>query len=465
MRYVTKIISQLFIFSLVILIFSANLRAAGSGNVTQPPATFSNQALEKLVQPIALYPDLLLQQLLAAATFPEQLLDAAMYNEQGNPPENIPSQNWDQSVKAIANYPSILRHLANNLDWTINLGSAFINQNAELRDTIQKLRLRAKNAGNLKDTAQQSVIEEKTPQGENVIRIESSDPQVVYVPSNTTTVIYEEPVDTSDYWAPVVTFGLGMAMGYAMGDDDDDHYYGGYYGPGFWHNDDAIDDWVDYRQDRWDDVHDFRNDRQEFRQDSREDWREYRQGLDKKQQDWKAQAQNRAGQMTPEQRAQASSRANNARASWQGKSADQRAAALQDRSASSSSFSNSGRAQQARQNNSTGTFSKTSGSGFSSADREAANQRLNSVRSSDHSKQWQARQAATRSGSTSYGSGSGSYNRGSAYSGMSSRSYSASRASARGSYSMNRSAGGFSRGGGGFSRGGGGGFRGGGGRR
>jgi len=316
-------------------LFGASLACAAQsvGTTQSAPANLSQAELEKLVQPIALYPDLLLQQVLAAATFPEQILDAAMYNEQGKDPQGIKSQPWDDSVKGVANYPSILVKLASDLDWTLRLGSAFINQNEDLRRAIQTMRARAKAVGNLKESDQQHVISETGANNTTIIRIESADPQVVYVPASTATV-YEKPVDTSSWLVPLASFGVGMAMGYAIGDDDDNHYYygGGFYGPGFWYGGPAVDTWVDYRRDRWDDAYDFANDRQDWHQDNRDDWREYRQDLGRKQAEWRDARATRGATLNPEKRAEAQTRLTNARTSRASGSVDQRQAALQSRS-------------------------------------------------------------------------------------------------------------------------------------
>jgi hypothetical protein len=273
------------------------------------PTSFSKSELEKLVQPIALYPDILLQQILAASTFPEQLIDAALYHEQAKDPKNIIAQPWDDSVKSIANYPSLLTMMVSDIDWTISIASAFVNQSIELKKAIQTLRSKAKALGNLKTSEYETVTLDTTPKGETVIKIESADPQVIYVPSGSyTTVVYQEKVSTSDYLVPVASFGLGMALGYAMADDDD-HYYGGYYGPGFWYRDDAVNNWVDYRNDRWDDAYDFANDRQDWRQDNADDWREYRQDLGRDRQDWANQRKANGKSMSPEKRAEVQSKA------------------------------------------------------------------------------------------------------------------------------------------------------------
>jgi hypothetical protein len=412
--------------------------AQSKGSPKGAPASLSRGELEKLVQPIALYPDILLQQMLAASTFPEQVLDAAMYNEQGGDPEGIKNQPWDDSVKGIANYPSVLVKLASDLDWTITLGSAFINQNEDLRSAIQTMRARAKTVGNLKDSEQQNVIEEQGANSTTIIRIEPAQPEVVYVPATTTATVYEKPVDNSSTWlVPLASFGVGMALGYALGDDHDDHYYygGGFYGPGFWYGGPAVNNWVDYRRDRWDDAYDFARDREEWRQDNRDDWREYRQDLGRKQQEWRQERRVNGTTMTPEKRAEARSRASTARASYQGKSPEQRRAALQ----------------------SSELGARASSSGF---DREAASQRLNQARSnpefqrradsmrSNPQIQQRAQSASSAHAQRPRTSGSSA---GAGLSGMSRSGSSINRASARGMASR-AGAGGMARGGGGGRR-------------
>jgi len=400
----------------------------------QPPTKLSQAQLEKLVQPIALYPDLLLQQVLAASTFPEQLLDAAMFNEQGRDPQEIKDQPWDDSVKGVANYPSIVVKLASDIDGTLTLGSAFVNQNEELRRAIQTMRSRAKAVGNLKDSEQQHVMEDKGVDNTKIIRIEPANPQVIYVPATTTTV-YEKPVDNTAKWlVPLASFGVGMALGYAMGDQHDDHYYygGGFYGPGFWYGGPAMNNWVDYRRDRWNDAYDFARDQQEWQQNNRDDWREYRQDLGRKQQEWKQERQSRGTAWSPEKRAEARSRIESSRGAHSGESLEQRRAAAQ----------NSAFAEKARDK------------GF---DRNAANQRLNQARSSSNVSERagqirnnpEARQRAqSEAARFSQRQGSERLSSGNGLSGMNRSASSVNRASARGAASR-ASAGGFSRGGGG----------------
>jgi hypothetical protein len=418
--------------------------ARGSDAQQHAPVDLSQGELEKLVQPISLYPDLLLQQVLAASTFPEQILDAAMYNEQGKDPKAIKEQPWDDSVKGVANYPSVLDMLASDLDWTLTLGFAFINQNEQLRQAIQTMRARAKTVGNLKSSDKQSVIEEQGPNDTTIIRVEPAQPQVVYVPSTTTAAVYEKPVQDSSSWlVPLASFGAGMALGYALGDDHDDNYYygGGFYGPGFWYGGPVVNNWVDYRHDRWDDAYDFARDREDWRQGNRDDWREYRQDLGRQQQAWRQEQATHPNRVSPEKRAEATTRVNTARSSWQSQSPEQRRATIDQRAAT----------QGAR------------GSLPSNVSRENANARLQDARNnpqvrsraeaarSNPQVQERARSAASNSSSGQRPSNWNAARSSSSLAGVGSSANAVNRASSRGAVSRG-SAGSFSRGGGGRRR-------------
>jgi hypothetical protein len=438
---------------------AVNSHAASTSQAA--PATLSRTELEKLVQPIALYPDILLQQVLAASTFPDQILDAAMYNEQGKDPQGIKDQPWDDSVKGVANYPSVLVKLASDLDWTLNLGSAFINQNEELRNAIQTMRARAKTVGNLKDSEQQNVIDEQGPSNTTIIRIEPAEPQVIYVPSTTTATVYEKPVENTSSWlVPLASFGVGMALGYAVGDHDDDHYYygGGFYGPGFWYGGPAVNNWVDYRRDRWDDAYDYARDRQDWQQDNRDDWREHRQELGNKQQQWRQERSANGTAWTPEKRAAAQNRANTARTSWQGKSPDERRASVQSSQAGqrvrNSEFDREAANQRMNEARASGELKQRPGSAErGSLDRDAANQRLQQARGNpdvqrraESMRSNPQAQQRVQSASSSFAERprSGSYSGGSGLSSMERSGSSINRASARGNASR-ASAGGAAR--------------------
>ena len=126
---------------------------------TQPPqaAEQSPEQLQQLVAPIALYPDALIAQILAAATYPEQVVDAGRWMQAHKDltgqalASEVDKQSWDPSVKALTQFPAVLANMNQNLAWTSELGSASLNQQAELNQAIQTMREKAKQAGNLKN--------------------------------------------------------------------------------------------------------------------------------------------------------------------------------------------------------------------------------------------------------------------------------------------------------------------------
>jgi hypothetical protein len=160
--------------------------------------------LDQLLGPIALYPDPLIAQMLAAATLPTQIVLADRYLNDGGDPGRIDEQPWADSVRALAHYPEVLKWMDDNLDWTTELGQAFLNQAQEVMESIQRLRQTAANFGNLQSTPQQQVVNDG---GE--IEIIPADPQVIYVPVYEPAQVYYQ----TDYGAPFITFGLGFAIG------------------------------------------------------------------------------------------------------------------------------------------------------------------------------------------------------------------------------------------------------------
>ncbi|HUK17706.1 MAG TPA: DUF3300 domain-containing protein [Bryobacteraceae bacterium] len=188
-------------------------------------APTSASELEALVAPIALYPDALVAQILAAATFPDQVAIADYWLQQNQRLKGtslmqaVDKQSWDVSVKALTEFPTVLGNLAKNLTWTSSLGEAYHNQAPEVMAAIQTLRAQAKAAGNLKSNSQITVVQE-TPQ---TIVIEPANPQVVYVPIYNPAVIYGTPYVTPGYTAGemaaagVIGFGAGIALGALAG--------------------------------------------------------------------------------------------------------------------------------------------------------------------------------------------------------------------------------------------------------
>ena len=193
---------------------------SGSAGGAADAAPMSASELQALVAPIALYPDSLVAQILAAATFPDQVAIADYWLNQNQRlmgtsfVQAVDKQSWDASVKALTEFPTVLDNLAKNLNWTSSLGEAYHNQAPEVMAAIQTLRAKAKADGNLKSTPQMTVVQQ-TPQ---TIVIQPANPQVVYVPEYSPSVVYGYPYITPGYTAAAVASGaLGFGAGVAVG--------------------------------------------------------------------------------------------------------------------------------------------------------------------------------------------------------------------------------------------------------
>jgi Protein of unknown function (DUF3300) len=205
---------------------------------TQNQASFSEAQIEQLVAPIALYPDPLLTQILMASTYPLEVIEAARWSRD-NPAlkgqalqEAMQTESWDPSVKALTAVPQTLEMMNDKLDWTQQLGDAFLAQQQDVLDAVQKLRAEARASGNLQSTPQQVVTTEPAPAGVPVssgqppIVIEPVNPDVYYVPVYNPSVVYgawDYPAYPPFYWSPpgfvasnVVSFATGVAVGAAI---------------------------------------------------------------------------------------------------------------------------------------------------------------------------------------------------------------------------------------------------------
>jgi hypothetical protein len=184
-------------------------------------APFSANDLQQLVAPIALYPDALVAQVLGAATFPDQVQAADGWVQQNKNltgdalMKAVDQQQWDPSVKALTQFPSVLDNLTKNLKWTSTLGEAYANQANDVMAAVQKLRAEGKAAGNLK-SGSQIKVEQQSP---DVIVIEPANPQVVYVPQYNPATVYGTPYQPPGYSAgdvaaaSIISFGVGIAVG------------------------------------------------------------------------------------------------------------------------------------------------------------------------------------------------------------------------------------------------------------
>jgi Protein of unknown function (DUF3300) len=176
--------------------------------------------LDKLVAPIALYPDSLVAQVLAASAYPTQIVEADRMVRENSTLKGrdlagaADRQDWDPSVKSLVEFPTVLANLDRNLSWTSELGQAYQNQPDDVMQAIQYMRHKAYDAGNLRSTPQERVYE----QGQNV-DIQPADPDVVYVPAYNPAYVYGYPVGLwpgfSPWWGfggPRISFGFGFPL-------------------------------------------------------------------------------------------------------------------------------------------------------------------------------------------------------------------------------------------------------------
>lgn len=228
---------------------TVNQAQAVTDSVPPPAAAPKRSAaeLEKLVAPIALYPDALIASILPASVYPLEIVQAARFVADANNIANIDAQPWDDNVKAVARVPDAIKKLNDDLPWTIQLGEAFLAQDKDVMDTIQRLRLKAEKAGMLRTTEQQIVIVTNTVVEtvvqqqavivtNTIVQIVPANPQVIYVPQYNPVYVYAPP-PTYVYspYDPFLTFAAGVAVGAIFANNCDWYHGGCYYGGGDYH--------------------------------------------------------------------------------------------------------------------------------------------------------------------------------------------------------------------------------------
>ena len=211
------------------------------------PPPLKREELEQLLAPIALYPDSLLTQMLMASTYPLEIVQADRWAKEHKDLKDaaltaeLEKQTWDPAVRSLVNFPEVLAMMSEKLDLTIKLGDAFIAQQADVMNTVQNLRAKAQAEGNLKSNDQQNVIVEAPPPAQQttviveqaappptqIIKIEPTQPQVIYVPSYSPTYVYGgwpyPSYPPAPYYPPgyvasnMISFGVGVACGAAWG--------------------------------------------------------------------------------------------------------------------------------------------------------------------------------------------------------------------------------------------------------
>ena len=254
---------------------------------TQPPAD-----IDSLVAPIALYPDQLLAQILMCAGDPESVRNLDTFLKANPKLKGTELQDaallkgFEPSFVALALFPDVVQRMAAKLDWTTLVGQVFVADRGIVFASIQKLRAQAHNIGTLKSNEQQQVETQTTSTGQEVIVIEPTNPQVVYVPqynptvvytqapTTTTTVVVENNSSADAVAAGMIGFTAGIAIGAAV---NNNYYYGpyGWHGGAYMYND-AWDDYYDAREDARDDWQDHREDLADERGDRRENTQEQR---------------------------------------------------------------------------------------------------------------------------------------------------------------------------------------------
>lgn len=241
-----QVLASLLAIALILTICPQTLSAqdAQASAQTSQAAPYTTQTpdqLQQLVAPIALYPDSLVAQILAASTFPAQIVEADRW-VQAHPDlkgdalaQAVDQESWDPSVKALAAFPTVLGNMDKNISWTSSLGDAYYNQEQDVMDAVQVMRQKAQQSGNLKSTPQQTVA----TQGQTIV-IQPATPDVVYVPAYNPWLVYGGPIVAWPGWypypgiwygGPYLSFGVGFGVGFFGG------YGWGWNHWGFdWHN-------------------------------------------------------------------------------------------------------------------------------------------------------------------------------------------------------------------------------------
>ncbi len=224
-----KMLKLMLILFLVFLMAVPPWVIAQGAQESEESKPFKQEELDQLLAPIALYPDSLLSQILMASTYPLEVVQADRWVKQNKDLKGdaltaaLEKQQWDPSVKSLVNFPQVLTMMSEKLDWTQKLGDAFLAQQEDVMDTVQNLRAKAQEEGNLKTTKEQKVVVQ-----EKVIIIEPASPEVIYVPTYNPVVVYGPwwwPAYPPYYYYPpgyvvgaaLFSFGVGIAVGAAWG--------------------------------------------------------------------------------------------------------------------------------------------------------------------------------------------------------------------------------------------------------
>lgn len=225
MRALASVLRRVIWITITLLVVPAGIMAQDSEDSDQA-YKFSKEELTQMLAPIALYPDALTAQVLMASTYPLEVVEADRWRSQnlqlkGNELDTaLQDKNWDPSVKSLCHFPDILKTMSDKLDQTRKLGDAFLGQEDEVMATVQELRGKARDQGNLKTTSEQKVIVEN-----DAIMIEPANPEVIYVPTYDPAYVYGPwwyPAYPPYYWyyppgvysGAYIGFGAGIYFGF-----------------------------------------------------------------------------------------------------------------------------------------------------------------------------------------------------------------------------------------------------------
>jgi len=358
----------------------------------QTSAQLPTATLDQLLAPVALYPDALLAQILMSAQDPPKVAELDKWLKSNATLKGTPLQDaavkagFDASFVALALFPQVVAKMAEQIPWTVVLGQSFTKDKTAVFATIQKLRKQAQTVGTLKSNEQQEVETKTTSSGEQVIVIEPTNPQIIYVPQYNTQVVYTQPPVTNTtvivqedndaevaVAAGLIGFTAGIAIGAAM---DNNYYYGpyGWHGGGYMYND-AWDDYYDHREDAREDWMDHREDIAEDRGDRRENIAEERGDRAQNSQEQRTQRQ----ENRPDSQAQRQERRTEAQAQGQQRGTNTQAASQRTGSPESRGYTERQNPQAGQQS----TRSSDAFSGYSSGRSErAATQRGSASRGS-----------------------------------------------------------------------------------
>lgn len=206
------------------LVYASLSRQSAPSPPNNQASKIPPEQLDSLVAPIALYPDPLLAQALAASTYPLEIIQLQQWLDKNESVKDkaladaMAKQPWDPSVQALAALPDVVKRLSNDIQWTADLGNAFLAQQDDVMEAVQRMRKKAQDKGNLKTTEQQKV-ETKVIEHKSVIIVEQANPQVVYVPSYDPIVVYGAPIYPYPpiYYPPAGYYAAGMAISFGVG--------------------------------------------------------------------------------------------------------------------------------------------------------------------------------------------------------------------------------------------------------